>query len=146
MKTSKKIIEEKGVKSRLRLGEKTSKGVVSTGRHRVRLVSDEKIEKVDYMGKRKEYIRYTLNEGGELKYYDVPLLDAKGEVHYLIQRFAEFSEGQEVFIEMTSKNMKNFVQITPIAGEVIESDYEEAEEDEEVHEEHADGEGDGDFF
>lgn len=136
MKVSKKILNEHGVRSRLRLGSKTPKGVVSTGQHKVVLVSDEKIKKLDYLGNQKEYVRYTLKEGNELKYYDVPLYNSNKEIHYLIQRLAELNEGQEIIIELKNKNARNYVEITPIKGQVIEAEYDNSEiDDEEMHDE-----------
>lgn len=131
MKISKEILKSEGVKTRLRLGTKTERGVISNGQHKVKLVADEIIEKLDYSGKKQRYVRYTVKEGEELKYYDVAMYNSSGDVHYLVQRLAELSEGSWIVMELKNRGTKNYVAITPLAGEIIESEYEEDDEEDE---------------
>jgi hypothetical protein len=58
--------------------------------------------------------------------YDAPVLDKKGEVHYLIQRLGEMKEGQELMLEYKRAGMKGYIQVTPIdPAEEFEIDEDE---------------------
>lgn len=121
-------LKEKGFESSmvgkryLELAKKDDSGVPrSTGIHRVRLIKDELVKDVSvYVGKEKvikvQGIRYYFFEDGEEKIYDVPLYQkdyylalAKKEpnppkkYHYLLDKFAEIDEGDEIEIEYVQK-------------------------------------------
>jgi hypothetical protein len=77
-------------------------------------------------GKPIEIVRFVFEEDHEKKYYDVPVLDKKGEVHYLIQRLGEMKEGQELMLEYKRAGMKGYIQVTPIEpAEEFEIDNDE---------------------
>lgn len=106
-----------GILPKLRLGNKLSAGGVKpTGPHKVRILEDKIIKKADSeTGKDTEFVRYFVEENGEKKYYDTRLKDKKtGDLSYLVQRFAEILEGDEVILEMKKQGMKNYIEITPV--------------------------------
>ena len=115
MQTSKKLMSRAGIIPRLRLGNKLPRGgVKSTGPHRVRALEDKIIKKLDQsQGKEIEWVRYVVEEGGEKKIYDTKLKNKQGELSYLVQRFAEIKEGEEVILEMKKQGIKNYIEVTP---------------------------------
>lgn len=52
-----------------------------------------------------------MEENGHKKSYRVPKLDKKGEIHYLVQRFAEVNEGEEVVLEYKRKGLKGYIEL-----------------------------------
>lgn len=132
MKTSKALLAQAGILPRLRLGNKQDKGgVKATGPHRVKILEDKIIRKPDpTTGKEIEWIRYTIEENGEKKVYDTKLKDKTGQLSYLVQRFAEINEGDEVVLEMKKQGIKNYIQITPV-GHSASAEVEEDENTEE---------------
>lgn len=117
----------------MRLGNKTEKGVKANGTHRVKIISDKIIRKPDpQTGKDTEWVRYVVEEKGEQKIYDTRLKNKDtGELSYLVQRFAEINEGDEVILEMKKQGIKNYIEITPVghSSEALVEDDEEDEED-----------------
>jgi hypothetical protein len=83
-------------------------------------------------GKEREEVHYLVEENGELKKYTCPRLNKQGELHYLVQRFAEVEEGQEIMLEYKRKGVKGYIEVTPLGStedvEVDEHDEEELEE------------------
>src|SRR3990167_5166067 len=118
MKTSKELLAKAGILPKLRLGHKQPKGGVKpTGPHRVKILEDKIIRKPDpTSGKEIEWVRYILEENGEQKFYDTKLKDKNGQLSYLVQRFAEISEGEEVIMEMKKQGIKNYIEITPVGN------------------------------
>lgn len=115
-KISKQLLQEAGIKPKLRLGNKTEKGVVSTGKHFVKLIADKIVSGKDFSGKEVEYVRYLLEENGEQKIYQTKKLNENGELSYLVQRFAEFEEGTDLVIEMKKRGPKNYVSVEPVGS------------------------------
>lgn len=120
MKSSKQIILDAGIIPKLKLGIKTGRGVVSTGPHRVRFITDKETTGTDGdTGKPIAVVAYLVEENGEKKSYRVPKLDKRtGEIHYLVQRLAEVEEGGEVIMEMKRRGIKNYVEVIPVADAV----------------------------
>ena len=126
MINSKKLITVAGIVPKLRLGNKTDKGVTSTGAHRVKLLEDKIIKGTDTQtGKEIDYVRYIVEENGEKKQYDTKLKDKDGNLSYLVQRLAEVEEGHEVLLEMKKRGIKNYISVTPVK----ENDDVEVEEE-----------------
>lgn len=133
MKNSKELLKLAGILPKLRLGIKQSGGgVKGTGSHRVRIIDDKIIKKPDSTGKELEYVRYLVEENGEKKIYDTKKLDKNGQLSYLVQRFAEISEGDEVALEMKKQGMKNYIEVIPL-NNPSNIEIEEDEEEENVN-------------
>lgn len=129
MKNSKSLLKQAGIVPKLRLGEKTEKGVVATGPHRVKILEDKIVRGTDPQnGKEIEYVRYFVEENGEKKQYDTKLKDKEGNLSYLVQRLADIDEGEEIILEMKKRGIKNYVSVTSL------KDHGEAEVDEEMEE------------
>jgi hypothetical protein len=131
MKISKELLIKAGIIPKLRLGTKQPKGGVKpNGSHRVKIIEDKIIRKPDPVsGKDIEWVRYTVEEQGEKKIYDTKLKDKNGSLSYLVQRFAEIKEGEEVILEMKKQGMKNYIDVIPANATTIEIDHEENNED-----------------
>src|ERR1043165_4906150 len=109
MKTSREILLKAGLYPKLRLGIKGPRGVTATGPHKVVLVEDKIIQKLDPEGKPTHYVRYIFEEKGERKQYDARLKAKDGnDPHYLVQAFADIEEGEEVILEMKKAGVKNY--------------------------------------
>jgi hypothetical protein len=134
MNTSKELLKEANITPKLRLGEKTDKGVKSTGPHRVKIMKDKLDKGTDHEGKEIDVVKYLVEENGQHKFYEVEKLGKNGELHYLVQRLAEVPEGSEVILEMKKRGVKNYIEVTTLntPAEVEMDDYgsiEELEED-----------------
>lgn len=130
MKNSKALLVQAKIIPRLRLAIKEDgKAPQPTGPHRVKLISDNTQNGKDHEGKVVPIVRYILEENGEQKRYDVPVKNKEGELHYLVQRLAEVSEGQEIILEMKKKGIKNYVSVTAIG----DTNDVEVGDEEEVH-------------
>jgi len=110
------LLAKAGILPKLRLGQKLPKGgVQSTGQHKVKILEDKIIRKPDpATGKEIEWVRYFVEEKGEKKIYDTKLKDKEGGLSYLVQRFAEIGEGEEIILEMKKQGIKNYVEVTPL--------------------------------
>lgn len=127
-RVSKELMTVAGVVPKLQLGIKTPKGVVSTGKHKVKILSDRIVKGADInTGKDIEFVEYTLEENGEKKIYKTRVKNKNGELSYLVQHMAMIKEGDEIFIEMKKQGMKNYVSVTPVMGSV-EQEVEDLEE------------------
>ena len=131
MKISKQLLAVAGITPKLRLGNKTEKGVKPTGAHKVRILEDKIIKGMDgKTGKEIEYVEYILEENGEKKNYKTKLKDSNGKLSYLVQRLAEINEGDEVILEMKKQGIKNYIEVTPVSGShTVEADEEESEDE-----------------
>ena len=89
-----------------------------TGSHRVKLIEDKPITGKDFQGKEVPKIRFTLEENGEKKFYDVEVKDKSGELHYLIQRLAEFEEGTEVVMEYKPRGLRGYIEVSKPGEEI----------------------------
>lgn len=127
MKNSTALMKQAGLLPKLRLGNKTDKGVISTGPHKVIILEDKIIKGADpQTGKEIELVRYIIEENGEKKFYDTKLKDKNGQLSYLVQRFSEIGEGDEVILEMKKRGIKNYVSVTSLKdNDDIEVDQEE---------------------
>lgn len=130
-KFSKEVMAKAGIIPKLRLAIKEEgKAPVPTGPHTVKLIEDKLMN-----GKDKEtgavipIVRYTFEEDGTEKRYEVPVKDKNGEVHYLVQRLSEVEEGQMLKLEMKKRGVKNYVSVVLLtdAGEQHIDDEEELE-------------------
>jgi len=106
-------------------------GVKSTGPHKVRVIEDKIIKKIESStGKELEWVRYVVEEDSERKIYDTKLRDKVGGLSYLVQRFAEINEDEEVILEMKKQGIKNYIELTPTGhSSSIEVEEEQGYED-----------------
>lgn len=130
MKTSLSIVKKAGIQPKLRLATKTSHGIKSTGMHRVKMIADKELKQLDGNGVETDYVRYLVEENGEIKTYQTKKYNKNGEVSYLVQRLAEITEGTEVILEMKKQGIKNYVSVSP----VDKTDNVEMQEDEDIEE------------
>lgn len=120
MKTSLEILKKANIIPKLRLAIKEEgKAPLPTGPHRVILIEDKAINGKDQNGNVIPMVRYIFEENGEKKRYDVSMKTVDGEIHYLVQRFAEVKEGQELILEMKKRGPKNYVSVS-IVGDAHE--------------------------
>lgn len=132
MKTSQEILKSAGIVPKLRLGAKTGKGVKSTGKYHVRLISDKEVVGRDTQtGKEVPMVRYLLDllmpdgKTWEKRTYQTRKFNKdSGEVSYLVQRFAELPENSHVILEMKKQGIKNYVEAIEVSadGQEIHSD------------------------
>lgn len=132
MKTSQEILRAAGIVPKLRLGSKTGKGVKSTGKYHVRLVSDKEVMGRDTQtGKEVPMVRYLLDllmpdgKTWEKRTYQTRKFNKdSGEISYLVQRFAELPENSHVILEMKKVGVKNYVEVVEVGadGQEIHSD------------------------
>lgn len=141
MEGTKKAIEklkEKGMKfegfNRLELAKKNDKGIpTSTGKHTVELLRDEERDDIRLYKSQNSYkevqgIRYWFDENGVEKYYDISLLDKEEEKpHYLLQKMAEFNEGDMLVLEYIQKGQGGYIDVKTVA-EAMNTVDEEKEE------------------
>lgn len=129
MKVSSELRVLAKIVPKLKLGNKTPKGVIGNGVHKVKLLSDKIVKGKDFKtGKEVEKVEYTLEENGEKKIYTTKLKNDKGELSYLVQNLADFQEGEEVFMEMKKAGIKNFVNVWSV-NEPKTAEVEEESED-----------------
>lgn len=144
MKISKGIIKAANIYPRLRLFNKTPKGLVSTGIHRVKLILDKELKGTEFKtGKEIEKVRYLVEENGEKKIFERNKFNKSGDVDYLVIKLSEYEEGTEILLEGTRAGIKNVVNISPAVGgdsvEVEEDEHEETAEVIDLDEENTNG-------
>lgn len=88
----------------------------STGAHTIMLVSDSIGKGKDPMsGAEVEQLQVIVTEGGVEKMWNIPLKDKESNLHYLVQRLAEFNEGDTLVVEMKKKGMRNFIDVKSLS-------------------------------
>jgi hypothetical protein len=131
MKISREIVSKAGLLPKLRLGIKGSRGVTATGPHRVRILEDKLIKKMNVDGQEEHFVRFIFEEDGEKKQYDCHMKAKVGnDPHYLVQALAEVEPGEELVLEMKKAGVKNYIEITRVssgATERVEVDEEAGE-------------------
>lgn len=131
MQTSKQVVKEAGIHPKLRLLTKEDgKAPVPTGEHKIRLLKDKEIVKKDLEGKDTPYIRYLVEEYGEIKTYDTRKYSKDtGEVSYLVQKLAEYPENSYVILEAKKQGAKNYISVRPVNKmEEVEVEDDDGEE------------------
>lgn len=123
-------MEKAGILPKLRLAtKKSSGGITSTGIQHVKLISDRIFMGKDKnTGKPREMMEYVVEHNGKRKSYQTKLKNDEGGLSYLVQRMAEFEEGEEITMEMKKIGIKNYVEVngdTRSASAEMESEDEE---------------------
>ena len=115
MNISQEILKVANIIPKLKLAVKGPKGVQGTGPHRVKLIVDKEAKGSDPItGKERDEVAYLVEENGQKRSYRVPKLGKDGQIHYLVQRLAEFKEGTEVILEYTRKGIKGYISVLPV--------------------------------
>lgn len=127
MKVSKELVTKAGIMPRLQLGIKTSRGIRSTGPHKVKVIEDKIIKKPPREeGDDGHYVRYIVEENGVTKQYDTRLKQRGGnDPSYFVQAMAEIEPGEEIVLEMKKAGIKNYVNIErPSLGQASQAEEE----------------------
>jgi hypothetical protein len=118
MEKSKELVKKAGIIPQLQLAIKIKLengkigGTKSTGPHKVKVLEEKVVMGTDYQtGQEREEMKYILEENGEKKSYNVPVKDKQGNLHYLIQRFAEVEPEEEVVLEARQKGIKTYISL-----------------------------------
>src|SRR3990167_2526643 len=115
MNISQEILKKANIIPKLKLAVKGPKGVQGTGPHRVKLIIDKEAKGSDPItGKERDEVAYLIEENGQKRSYRVPKFCKDGQIHYLVQRLAEFNEGTEVILEYTRKGIKGYISVLPV--------------------------------
>lgn len=125
MENSKKLLENAGIVPKLRLGiQKPKGGVISTGPHRVKVISDRIKNETNFeTGKEEPHLIYTVVENGVTKEYHRKVKNKKGELDYFVQRLAELPPGSEVILEMVRRGARNHIVVIPVStGQEVEDE------------------------
>lgn len=128
MQISKQLVKDAGLHPKLKLLVKEDgKAPVPTGPHKIRLLKDKEVMRKDVDGKDTAYVRYLVEEHGEIKVYDTRKFSKDtGEISYLVQKLAEYPENSYVIMEAKKQGAKNYISVKPAnTTEDIEVDDEE---------------------
>ncbi len=126
MDLSRELMAKANILPKLQLMKKDERDVPRpTGPHRVKILEERLLQGIDpETNQPRHLVRYVFEEEGVKRQYDVPCKDKKGDLHYLIQRFAEFQPGEEMILEALKRGPKTYISVTRVseATEVDEDD------------------------
>ncbi len=115
-----------GLLPKLRLGVKNGRGVTPTGPHKVKIIEDKMVKKLNTEGVEEYFVRYIFEEDGQRKQYDCHMKAKVGnDPHYLVQALAEVEPGEELILEMKKAGVKSYIEVTRVAlgqKETVEAD------------------------
>lgn len=123
MDKSKELVQQAGIVPNLQLAIKQARGgVKSTGPQTVKIIDEKLVNTTDYeTGSTVPTMRYVFEDlNGEKRQYDVPVKDKNGNLHYLIQRLAEFNSGDVLVLECMKKGIKNYISV--VKADEVEQD------------------------
>ncbi len=134
MKNSQALMKQAGILPKLKLGIKEEgKAPVPTGPHKVKILEDKIKKGKDAQGNIIDVVHYVVEEEGVKKFYEVPVKDKIGNLHYLVQRLSEIPEGQEIILEMKKKGIKNYISVA-IIGDQLDIEDDEVHDGDEITE------------
>ena len=125
-------MQKAGLHPKLQLGRKTNKGVVSTGKHTVKVLSDKIVRRSPTEeGDDGLRMRYVVEEDGVEKQYDTRLKERGGDQpSYFVQAMSEIEPGEIITLEMKKAGIKNYIEIVRLSlGEVSEAPTDDDEEE-----------------
>jgi hypothetical protein len=126
MEQSKELIKKFNITPFLKLAIKLEGGgVEGTGPHHVKLLEDKIVKGTDFKGNERFEVQYLVEENGEKKKYRVAMKDENGELHYLVQRLAEFKEGNDIIMEYKRQGKRGYIDVRGIKEGIITEDKEE---------------------
>ena len=115
METSRKIFSQAGLYPKLRLGVRSGGKVSPTGPHKVKIIEDKLIKKLNADGHEELFVRYVFEEDGQRKQYDVHMKAKVGsDPHYLVQTLSEVEPGEELILEMKKSGVKSYIEVTRV--------------------------------
>ena len=116
------ITTKAGIVPKLRLLTKEEgKAPVSTGPHKVRILEAAKgaVEIENKTTHKMElHIWVYFEENGQKVRYAIPIKNKEGGVHYLVERFAEYKEGDEIIMEGVNKGGRSYISTRKAEGEL----------------------------
>jgi len=120
MEKSKELVTQAGIVPTLKLAtQRPGGGVSATGPHTVTVISESLINTTQYeTGEKVATMRYFFEEAGEKKQYDVEVKDKNGNLHYLIQRMAEFKPGDVLTMECIRKGARNYISVQKVDEDI----------------------------
>ena len=84
----------------------------STGIHTVKMLGAKTVKGTDYKTKKERAeVELLVEEKGEKKTYNFPVIMKSGKMHYLIERLKDYKEGDEFIMEGKKSGVKNFVDV-----------------------------------
>lgn len=106
----------------------------STGPHTVKFI-EEPIVVVgkNFEGEERKELRFILEENGELKRWNVPILNKQGQPNYLLERLLDVKVGDERILEMMRKGGRNHIDVRMVGEEPHE--VHPSEDDDEIADE-----------
>lgn len=115
---SQEILKQANIIPFLKLANKIEGGgTQGTGPHKVKFLGDAvKMGKEYQTGKERHEMEYLFEENGEKKRYRVPVKDKNNEIHYLIQRLAEYNIGDEMILEYKRKGLIGYIEVKPVSA------------------------------
>jgi hypothetical protein len=132
MQTSREIMTKAGLLPKLRLGVRQGGRVSPTGPHKVKIVEDKMIKKLNADGQEEYFVRYIFEEEGVRKQYDCHMKAKVGnDPHYLVQALSEVEPGEELVLEMKKAGVKNYIEVTRVglnSTERVEADDDDGEQ------------------
>jgi hypothetical protein len=133
MKISREILLKSGLYPKLKLGERKGGRVVPTGPHKVKILEDKIIKKLNTEGQEEYFVRYILEENGEKKQYDAHMKSKGGtDPHYLVQALADVHEGEELILEMKKAGVKSYIEVIRVEtgeSEIVGTDDDGEDDD-----------------
>ncbi len=119
MKNALEVLKKANVVPLLQLAtRKEEGGIEGTGIHKVKLLEDKLGKRINPRTGQEEIVLWLfVEEDGAKKKYPIPVKDKNGEVHYLIQRLANFKEGEDVYMEYKKieGTFKGYIDIRPVS-------------------------------
>ena len=110
-----------GLLPKLKLGIKSARGVTPTGPHRVKILEEKLVKKMNTEAVEEHFVRYIFEEGGEKKQYDCHMKAKVGnDPHYFVQAMAEIEPGEELVLEMKKAGVKSYIEITRVSTNTTE--------------------------
>ncbi len=126
---SQELAQQANIVPFLNLVPKNESGVPTpNGPHRVKFLGDKIIKGNDFKTKQEiDVVRYTFEEDGIAKKYDVAVKDEKGDLKYFIQKMSEYNYGDEIILEGKRDSEKIYISIKSVSEGRAETGFEEEE-------------------
>lgn len=131
MEKVRQVMQSIGALPKLRLGEKTAKGVVSFGPKHVKFLAEPTgVTKKDYQGKEQKMLRFEVEHNGNKYHWFVRVLNREGEPNYLLEKLADVQVGDERVLEMLKQGARNYIDVRNVGAAPAEPTEEDADPDE----------------
>lgn len=114
---------------KLKLGEKTDKGVKSLGPKTVVITAEPTTTMMMKNGKQVKAFKLIVKENGELKKWLVPITTEEGEGHYLIEHLQDVEVGETIVLEMKKRGPRNYIEVVRSGKPITKTKQIEDEEE-----------------